>query len=197
MSASRWLLAALSALALGLGPASEAAAAGPSIGTLGVGGTGCPAGTVSAALSANGAVLSLKFSRYRAAARGARSFDRKACGISIPFTAPPGKSVAIVGVQLKGKSSLPSGATGTISAETFFAGDTGPVVTKTLKGTSGAFNFSTVGVTPVWSDCGGSLNLRVNTSIKVQTSGGKAASVTVRSQDVAAAIVYQLVYRAC
>ena len=177
---------------------APAAAAGPSIGRLGVGGTGCPAGSASATLSGGGTVLSLKFSRYRAMAGGARSFDRKACGISIPFTAPPGKSVAIVGVQYRGRNVLPAGASGTISAEIFFAGGKGPVVSKSLRGpANGPFSFTTMGSATVWSACGASFNLRINSSIRVTTAGGRPASVSVRSQDVAAGLIYTLRYRSC
>ena len=83
MSAFRSALLGAAALALLLTPVTSATAAGPSIGRLGVGGTGCPAGTVRAALGSD--QLSLQFSRYVASAGGGRGFDRKACGISIPF----------------------------------------------------------------------------------------------------------------
>ena len=94
MSASRSISAALAGIALLVASLTPADAAGPSIGRLGVGGTGCPAGTVSAALTGGGSTLSLKFSKYRATAGGARALDRKACGVAIPFTVPAGKSVA-------------------------------------------------------------------------------------------------------
>lgn len=198
MSISRWAFSALAAVAFIAAPIAPAQAAGPSIGRLGVGGTGCPAGTVVASLSGGGTVLSLKFTSYRGVAGGAKSFDRKACGIAIPFTAPPGKSVAIVGVQFKGRATLPAGATGTISAETFFAGGNGPVISQTVSGPkSGSFTFTTVGSSKIWSACGASFNLRINSSIKVETAGGKPATISIRSQDVAAGLVYQLAYKSC
>ena len=198
MSGSRDLVGMIAALALTATLAAPALAAGPAIGTLGVGGTGCPAGTASAALTGGGTVLSLKFSAYRASAGGARSFDRKACGVSIPLTVPAGKSVAIVGVSYAGRNSLPSGASARLSAEIFFAGGKGPVATKTISGpSSGKFTFSTASVGTVWSACGASLNLRVNSSLLVKTSGGKTASTSIRSQDIGAALIYQLKYKSC
>jgi len=83
MSASRTISAALAAIALLVSSMSPAAAAGPSIGRLGVGGTGCPAGTVSASLSNGGSTLSLRFSQYRASAGGARTLDRKPCALEV------------------------------------------------------------------------------------------------------------------
>jgi len=50
--------AALAAIALLVASLSPATAAGPSIGRLGVGGTGCPAGTVSASLTGGGSTRS-------------------------------------------------------------------------------------------------------------------------------------------
>ena len=196
MSVSRTMFRLISALALVGLLAAPAVAAGPSIGKLGVGGTGCPAGTVSASLGVN--TLSLKFSQYRAAAGGARSFDRKACGVSIPFSVPAGKSVAIVGVTYSGRNSLPSGASAKLSSEIFFAGGKGPVATKTFSGpASGKFSISTASVGTVWSACGASLNLRINSSLLVKTAGGKSASTSIRSQDVAAGLVYQLKFKSC
>ena len=194
MSISRAAFGGLIALLM-LAPAAPAFAAG-SIGKLGVGGTGCPAGTVSAALGTN--QLSLKFSKYVASAGGARSFDRKACGISVPFKVPAGQSVAIVGVQYKGLIKLPSGATATLSTETFFAGGKGPVVTRAFKGpTTGSYSFTSAASAPVWSACGGSFNLRINSSLRVNTTGGKSASSSVRLQDVAAGLIYQLKFKSC
>ncbi|HVY51476.1 MAG TPA: DUF4360 domain-containing protein [Devosia sp.] len=198
MSRSRTGFVAGLSLALLLAGLAPAAAAGPSIGRLGIGGTGCPAGTAYAALGGGGATLSVGFTQYRAVAGGARSFERKACGIAIPFTAPAGKSVAIVGVTYRGRNSLPAGAKATIAAEIFFAGGNGPKVSRSFSGpTSGKFSFSTAAAAPVWSACGASFNLRIQSSIRVETAGGRVASISIRSQDVAAGLIYQLRYRSC
>ena len=49
----------------------------------------------------------------------------------------------------------------------------------------------------VWSACGADVNLRTNSSIRVQTKQNKEALATVDSQDVSAAIVYQLQWKQC
>ena len=191
-------LSLIASLLLTAVAAQPVAAADATIGRLGIGGTGCPAGTASAALSSDGSTLSIRFTQYRAAAGGASRFDRKACGIAIPFTVPARQSVAIVGVQYRGRNALPPGATASISAEIFFAGGRGPVVSKSFRGPFyGPFGFSTAASATSWSACGASLNLRVNSSIKVTSSGGQTASIGVRSQDVSAALVYELKYRDC
>lgn len=195
MNPIRQIVALSMAAALTFATLPAAQAAG-SIGKLGVGGTGCPAGSVTAALGNN--QLTLKFRRYIVSAGGARSFDRKACGLSIPFRVPAGMSVAIVGVQYAGRNRLPVGATATLRTETFFAGGTGPVVAKTFTGpTNARYRFTSAAAAPVWSACGADLNLRVNSSLKVTTSRGSSASSSVASQDVAAGLVYLLEFRAC
>jgi hypothetical protein len=196
MSASRWIAAAGLSLLGMLAPVGAAQAAGPSVGALGVGGTGCPAGTVRAAVTTDS--LSLRFSSFRASAGGARSFDRKSCGISIPLRVPAGMSVTIVGVTYRGTSNLPSGGSARLSAEIFFSGGQGPVATRTINGpTNGAFNFSTAAVGSVWSACGATVNLRVNSSVLVKTARGISASAGIRSQDVNAGLVYQLKFKRC
>jgi hypothetical protein len=173
----------------------SADAASLKLGKIGVGGTGCPAGSVSGALSSSS--LSLSFRRYDASAGGARSFDRKACSLAIPVVVPPGLSIAIVGVQYRGYNRLSAGSA-TLSTEIFYAGGTGPVIKRTFSGpASGPFKASLSASSPAWSPCGTPLTLRINSSIKVETAGGKTASMSVRSQDVSSALVYLIKTRAC
>lgn len=173
------------------------AASGISIGAPGVGGTGCPAGTARASLSADGTSLSVRFDAYRVAAGGARSFDRKACGLSIPISVPAGKSVAIVSVDFQGVNRLPAGAKAVFRAEYFLAGGKGPVFEKTFNGpANGRFATSNTG-TIAWSACGSDVVLRTNSSLRVQTTGGKAASSSVRSVDVNTAFLYHLRWKNC
>jgi hypothetical protein len=173
-------------------------AASAKLGKIGLGGTGCPAGTATVALSRDGTSLTIRFTRYEVSAGGARSFDRKACGLTIPVTLPAGMAVAIVGVQYKGVNRLPTGARSTLSAEIFFAGGRGPVVSRSFTGPlNRSFTYTTAAAATVWSACGAALNLRVNSSLRVTTSGGRAASASIRSQEVGAALVYQLRFRRC
>jgi len=198
MSAFRSFAAAIAVTAVLASSVAPAFAAGASLGRLAVGGTGCPAGTVAASLSGGGTTLALKFFQYRVNAGGARSFDRKACGVGIPFSVPAGQSVAIVGVQYAGRNRLPAGATATLRTETFFAGGNGPVVSKTFTGPANtSYRFTSVATAPAWSACGASLNLRVQSSLRVTASGGGAASSSVATQDVSAGLIYLLKFRAC
>lgn len=184
-------------LVLGLGLVAPADAASIKLGAPGYGGTGCPGGTASVATS--GSAITVKFSSYRVAAGGStgKSFDRKACALSIPVTVPKGQAVAIVGMDFTGSASLPAGTSTTFKLEQFLVGGKGPVVEKTISGPkSGKFTASTDAALS-WSACGASTVLRTNSSLIVKTSGGKAASASIRSQDVGASIVYRLKYKAC
>ena len=187
----------VAALALVLTLAAPASAASARVGKIGLGGPGCPAGSATASITADGN-LSIRFTQYRVSAGGGRSFDRKACGLTIPVSLPAGMAVAIVGVQYKGVIKLPSGAKSTISAEIFFAGGRGPVASSTFNGPlNRTFTATTAAGATVWSDCGAKLNLRINSSLRVTTSGGRTASASIRSQEVGAALIYQLKYRSC
>jgi hypothetical protein len=188
-------LALVAAALMMLVPAVSAAPL--TIGKIGLGGPGCPAGSATAAITADGH-LSIRFRQYRVSAGGARSFDRKACGLTIPVSAPAGMSVAIVGVQYKGFNRLPPGAKSTISAEIFFAGGRGPIVSRSFTGPlNRSFTHTSAASATVWSECGADFNLRINSSLRVMTSGGRAASASIRSQDVGAALLYQLRFRRC
>jgi hypothetical protein len=185
------------ALALLLMLAAPVEAASARVGKIGLGGPGCPAGSATASITADGH-LSIRFTQYRVSTGGARSFDRKACGLTIPISLPAGMAVAIVGVQYRGTNNLPAGAKSTISAEIFFAGGRGPVVSRSFSGPlNRSFSHSTAAAGTVWSACGADLNLRINSSLRVTTSGGRPARASVRSQDVGAAFIYQLRYRRC
>jgi hypothetical protein len=185
------------ALAIALTITSPVSSASARVGKIGLGGPGCPAGSATAAITADGH-LSIRFTQYRVSAGDGRSFDRKACGLTIPVSLPAGMAVAIVGVQYKGVNKLPSGAKSTISAEIFFAGGKGPVVSRNFTGPlNRSFNFTTAAGATVWSECGAALNLRINSSLRVTTSGGRTASASIRSQEVGAALIYQLRYRSC
>jgi hypothetical protein len=49
----------------------------------------------------------------------------------------------------------------------------------------------------VWSGCGVDVNLRTNSSMRVTTLWNKEAMASIDSEDVNAAIVYQLQWRRC
>jgi hypothetical protein len=198
-------LVAVAAFILASAFASLAFAQDPndiSLGEPGYGGTGCPAGSVSATLSPDAKQLTLIFDEYLVEAGGetGRSFDRKSCNIAIPVHVPQGLSISIITIDYRGYNNLPTGARSEFGVEYFFAGTRGPTFRRTFNGVLDEEYFIRNELTAqalVWSDCGADVNLRTNSNIRVTTRNNRQALATVDSQDVSAAIIYQLTWRAC
>ena len=173
-----------------------------SLGLPGYGGSGCPAGSVSATLSPDSKTLSLIFDEYQVSAGGAtgRSFDRRSCNVAIPVHVPNGYSVSILSIDYRGFNHLPTGATSQFNVEYFFAGGRGPAFRRSFWGAlEGDYfiNNQLAAESLVWSPCGADVNLRTNSSMRVNTVANREATATVDSQDVNAAIVYHLQFRRC
>jgi hypothetical protein len=173
-----------------------------SLGDPGYGGTGCPDGTVSVTLSPDHKSLSLLFDQYQLSVGGVtgKGFDRKSCNIAIPVHVPQGLSVSILKIDFRGFNHLPLSATSQFNVEYFFAGTRGPTFQRQFRGPLDEdylINNELVAEAVVWSGCGADVNLRTNSSMKVQTVSNKEAMASIDSEDVNAAIVYQLQWREC
>ena len=173
-----------------------------SLGEPGYGGTGCPAGTVSATLSPDAKSLSLLFDEYQVAVGGqtGKSFDRKSCNIAIPVHVPQGLSVSVLKIDYRGFNQLPQSATSQFNVEYFFAGMRGPSYKKVFRGPLAEdylINNNLTVEAIVWSGCGADVNLRTNSSMRVQTVSNREAMSSIDSQDVNAGIIYQLQWRKC
>ncbi len=173
-----------------------------SLGEPGYGGTGCPDGTVSVTLSPDQKSLSLLFDQYQVAVGGetGKNFDRKSCNIAIPVHVPQGLSVSILKIDFRGFNHLPQSATSQFNVEYFFAGTRGPTFQRKFRGPLDEdylINNELAAKAVVWSGCGADVNLRTNSSMKVQTVSNREAMASIDSEDVSAAIVYQLQWRSC
>lgn len=172
------------------------------LGTPGYGGTGCPGGSVSATLSPDATSLSLLFDSYVVEAGGdtGKTFDRKACNVAIPVYVPQGLSIAVLAIDYRGYNNFQAGSNSQFNVEYFFAGARGPTFSKTFNGPKDEnylIQNKLTAQTTVWSACGADVNLRTNSSIRVTTKQNKQALATVDSEDVSAAIVYQLQWKKC
>lgn len=193
---------AIAALLIGSSFAGTAFADDIALGEPGYGGTGCPDGSASVTLSPDAKSLSILFDEYYVEAGGAtnKSLDRKSCNIAIPVHVPQGLSVSILTIDYRGFNSLPSGARSVFNVEYFFAGQRGPRFSKTFRGELDQDYLITnklQATALVWSACGADVNLRTNSSIRVQTRQNKEALATVDSEDINAAIKYQLQWKRC
>ncbi len=193
---------AIAALLIGSSFAGAAYADDIALGEPGYGGTGCPDGSASVTLSPDAKSLSILFDEYYVEAGGStnKRLDRKSCNIAIPVHVPQGLSVSILTIDYRGYNSLPAGARSVFNVEYFFAGQRGPRFSKTFHGELDKDYLITNKLQAsalVWSACGADVNLRTNSSIRVQTRQNKEALATVDSEDINAAIKYQLQWKRC
>jgi hypothetical protein len=172
------------------------------LGVPGYGGSGCPSNSVSATLSPDSKALSLLFDEYvvQAGGESGKTLDRKTCNVAIPVHVPSGRSVSVLAVDYRGFNQLPPGARSQFSVEYFFAGARGPAFAQTFRGPKEDDYLITneiVADAMTWSPCGEDVILRTNSSIRVSTVKNQEAMATVDTQDVKAAIVYQLQWKTC
>ncbi len=173
------------------------------LGYPGYGGNGCPAGSASVTMSPDQTQLSILFDQYMVEAGGStgKTLDRKSCNIAIPVTVPQGWSISLFQVDYRGFNSLPAGARSQMNAEYFFAGSRGLRYTSTFRGPQAQdymVSDAMLAEAVVWSACGAQTNLRVNTSILVQTNARREqALATVDSADVQAGLIYHVKWRRC
>ena len=189
--------------------ASQAAVAAPNVSqvkiqNVGYAGNGCPAGSASVVLAADKQSVSVMFDQYIAEAGGPgqRTFDRKKCDIAFGLKVPSGVSVSLIDADYRGFTDLPSGAKATFTRDYFFAGTTGPSLTKTWNGSRSQDYLirDRLGVfANVWSACGADVILRSKTAATVRTQRGREALNMVDSVDLKTRTLYRynFRYRAC
>lgn len=198
LSAMLGLIAAIGASAVSLTANAQGAL---QLGFPGYGGTGCPANSASVSLSPDQSSLSILFDQYVVEAGNGRTIDRKSCNIAIPVRVPNGYSISVFQVDYRGFNALPVGARSTFNVEYFFAGGRGVRQSKTFFGPKSDLYELTdnlVATATVWSACGADTNLRVNTSMMVQTNRRQEQALsTVDSADVTAGLVYHIAWRRC
>ncbi|MBL7543006.1 MAG: DUF4360 domain-containing protein [Bdellovibrionaceae bacterium] len=195
------LLAAVTALLV-----SEAALAqkGIRLGAPSYGGNGCPAGTASVTLSPSEDALSILFDAFSVSAGGEsrKRVDRKSCNLSIPVAIPQGYSVAVIQTDYRGFNYIPgAGAYTRLNTEYFWAGIRGPLFSKMWVGPQNQDFTTSNGILAeslVWTPCGASVNLRVNSSIMAQTNNRMdQTDIMVDSADITAGLIYHLQWRRC
>ncbi len=91
-------------------------------------------------------------------------------------------------------------ASSQFNVEYFFAGTRGPTYQRKFRGPLDEdylINNELSVEAMVWSSCGADVNLRTNSSMRVQTTSNKEAMASIDSEDVNAGIIYQLQGRKC
>ncbi|QYX32315.1 DUF4360 domain-containing protein [Sphaerospermopsis torques-reginae] len=156
------------------------------------GGNGCPEGSASVNVSPDGQELSILFDQFIALGNNSAQ-TRKSCNLSIPIQVPQGFQISLYDADYRGY--VAPGTTGRLRAEYFFAGQRGPVFSRTFRGeTDYNVRDKLVTVGDVWSSCGDSVNMRVNAAMIANGQG----MATVDSFDLAhRGLVYHIKYRSC
>jgi hypothetical protein len=171
------------------------------LGTPGYGGSGCPAGSASIGLSPDLKSLSIIFDEFIVEAGGRKRMARKSCNIAIPVHVPQGMSVSIIKVDYRGFISQARGSKSRLSTEYFFAGKRGPKLNRIFKGAleeDFTLTDNLALLAKVWSKCGKSVNLRVNTSLLSRANKFKDETLAmIDSADFKAGLVYHLKWKYC
>ena len=113
-----------------------------------------------------------------------RSIARPAI-VAIPVHVPQGRSVSVLAIDYRGFNQLPRGARSQFNVEYFFAGTRGPSFAQTFTGPKEKdylISNKLVADSLIWSACGEDVNLRTNSSIRVNTSKNQEAMATVDTQ---------------
>ncbi len=155
----------------------------------GYGGTGCPNGSASVNVSPDGQELSILFDKFKAD----RNQRRASCNLTIPIRVPQGFQISLYDADYRGY--VAPNTSGRLRSEYFFAGQRGPTFERTFQGEVD-YNVrdSLATVANVWSRCGDSVNMRVNSSMTSSGQGG----ASVDSFDLShRGMVYHIEYRAC
>ena len=151
---------------LGMTSIAHAQAAPVESGTVDYAGTGCPGGTanISTTASDKNAASDLLFDNFTV------RNDRKNCAITIPLKVAAGYQVAIPQLTLKGY--IAANTQVSLSLDAFFAGQSTTAVTRNIQGNGNfAEAFNTSPNASNWSNCGDSVNLRINVAMIGKGSG--------------------------
>jgi hypothetical protein len=201
------MLAASSALASHLHTdGSSAEAPDPNqvhIQSIAYAGSGCPAGTVSESVAPDAKAFTLLFDSYVAEAGPGVSLaaGRKNCQIAVDLRFPQGWSYTIFDVDYRGYVQLDRGATGLQKSSYYFQGQSlGPSLQSTFTGpVDKDYHFrDSLGVDAVvYSPCGMSRALNLNTQVRVTARGGSRALMTTDSIDGQLSHVYGIRWKRC
>lgn len=166
-------------------------------------GSGCPAGTVSESVAPDAKAFTLLFDSY--VAEGGPGIllkeSRKNCQIAVDLRFPQGWSYTIFDVDYRGYVRIDRGASGLQKSSYYFQGQSlGASLQSTFVGpVDKDYHFrDTLGLDAlVWSPCGMSRALNINTQVRVTTRASQRALMTIDSIDGQLTHVYGIKWRRC
>lgn len=168
-------------------------------------GSGCPAGSVSSNLSGDAQALTLLFDSFIASVGPGVPFTekRKNCTVTVKLRFPAGWSYSLYTVDYRGYIDLQGGVTGRQSARYWFQGNnaTGQAATNFYGPRVGDYTIRDrlfLDQT-IWSPCGASRDLVINSAVQVDNSRAPGASglLTEDAQDHQVKQIYGMQWRRC
>lgn len=168
-------------------------------------GSGCPAGTVAENLSDDFQAFTLLFDSYFAEVGPGVPYreKRKNCQIAVDLSFPQGWSFTIMDVDYRGYTSLDRGVTGLQRSSYYFQGQRATArLTSRFRGpTDDDYHVrDTLGISAlVWSPCGASRALNMNTQVRVDNRRNRRGSglMTLDSIDGQLTHIYGIKWRRC
>lgn len=168
-------------------------------------GSGCPAGTVTAAISPDRQAVTLTFADFDASVAPGLDPARSSefCGINLLLNYPGGWSFSIVTADYEGRVNLGPRVVGQQTSTYWFQGQLGrPRFATTIVGPAFGpyFRRDTLGTGAiVWSPCGARRYLNIDSDVSVSNMANPSASgfMNVKYLDVTVQVTYGLTWRLC
>ncbi|MFI0401264.1 MAG: DUF4360 domain-containing protein [Thiolinea sp.] len=152
-----------------------------------IAGSGCPAGTASAALTEDGQTLSILFDAFSA------DPGNLTCNIAVPVHVPNGFQVSLMTADYRGFVQ----GSAELRRSYFFAGATGPSLVTPLSSSGGkeyTQRDNMITMSESFARCGQDVNLRINSRIRTKSNN---SSISVDSLDLNNGMIFHLQYRKC
>lgn len=152
-------------------------------------GTGCPAGTWNTRIAPDGQVFTTTFSSYVANVQPGTTIMSKDCILSIKFHTPEGRSFSVQRFSYTGFALLNPGVIGTQTANYWFQGRPVAAPDSNRKDLVGPYNDTYVFTDDiklddrVWSPCGVTRDLNINTRITLQNTVNRSGYLNLSSVD--------------
>lgn len=166
------------------------------------GGSGCPQGSVSAALSPDARSLSLIFDQLtiQAGGTGSKSSAQTSCRVGVPISVPKGYQVALVKVDYRGFASIPNGGKGYLVVTGNYPGAQNQRYQK-IFASSEDESFTVSSPNPnnsSYSACGQEVLFDSSITLSLQANAAFEESVlTLDTADLDAGATYELKWRTC
>ncbi len=166
-------------------------------------GSGCPAGTVSQNVAPDLKAFTLLFDSYIAEVGPGIPLNqsRKNCQVAVDLDFPQGWSYSLMTVDYRGYAALDAGVRGEQSAAYYFQGQSATARLGTTFSGPTARDYQirdTLGITAlVWSPCGLSRALNMNTQVRLSAPAGRRGMLTTDSIDGQITHVYGIQWQRC